>query len=48
MEEMDGLLNLQMYFSGALSIRTSIMDFRTFENRVGLLICSRGFAGGYP
>ncbi|XP_076295011.1 putative glutamate receptor isoform X2 [Lasioglossum baleicum] len=35
LRELDGLLSLQRYFSGTLSIRTSIMDFRTFKNRLG-------------
>nr|XP_031847331.1 uncharacterized protein LOC116433408 isoform X3 [Nomia melanderi] len=35
LQEIDGLLGLQRYFSGTLSIRTSIMDFRTFKDRLG-------------
>ncbi|KZC11092.1 Glutamate receptor [Dufourea novaeangliae] len=35
LQEMDGLLALQKYFSGTLSIRTAIMDFRMFKSRVG-------------
>ncbi|KAF3429742.1 hypothetical protein E2986_05555 [Frieseomelitta varia] len=35
MKEMDGLLELQRYFSGSLSIRTAIMDFHTFRTRIG-------------
>ncbi|XP_076394994.1 glutamate receptor isoform X2 [Megachile rotundata] len=35
MEQVEGLLALQRYFSGSLNIRTSIMDFRMFKDRVG-------------
>ncbi|XP_029052773.2 probable glutamate receptor [Osmia bicornis bicornis] len=35
MEQLDGLLALQRYFSGSLNIRTAIMDFQMFKNRVG-------------
>ncbi|KOX79721.1 Glutamate receptor delta-1 subunit [Melipona quadrifasciata] len=35
MKEMDGLLELQRYFSGSASIRTAIMDFHTFRIRIG-------------
>ncbi|XP_078039267.1 putative glutamate receptor isoform X2 [Augochlora pura] len=34
LQDIDGLLSLQRYFSGNLSIRTSIMDFYTFESRL--------------
>ncbi|KAK1122578.1 hypothetical protein K0M31_009023 [Melipona bicolor] len=34
-KEMDGLLELQRYFSGSASIRTAIMDFHTFRTRIG-------------
>lgn len=41
LQEVDGLLSLQRHFSGTLSIRTTIMDFRTFEHRVSSwAICS--------
>ncbi|XP_017765249.1 PREDICTED: probable glutamate receptor [Eufriesea mexicana] len=35
LEEMDGLLTLQRYLSGSLSIRTAVMDFRMFKSRLG-------------
>ncbi|XP_076164712.1 glutamate receptor U1 isoform X2 [Ptiloglossa arizonensis] len=35
LEDIDGLLTLQKYFSGSLSIRTAIMDFHMFKDRVG-------------
>nr|XP_033342788.1 glutamate receptor ionotropic, delta-1-like [Megalopta genalis] len=34
LQDIDGLLSLQKYFSGNLSIRTAIMDFHTFESRL--------------
>lgn len=36
LEDMEGLLALQRYLSGSLNIRTVIMDFSMFKNRVGL------------
>lgn len=35
LQEMDGLLTLQTQFSKYLHIRTVIMDFHMFKNRVG-------------
>lgn len=36
LEDMEGLLALQRYLSGSLNIRTVIMDFSMFKDRVGL------------
>ncbi|XP_043266187.1 probable glutamate receptor [Colletes gigas] len=35
LEDIDGLLGLQKYLSGTLNIRTAIMDFHTFKDKVG-------------
>lgn len=36
LEDMEGLLALQRYLSGSLNIRTVIMDFSMFKDRVSL------------